>query len=125
MSVRRSTYGYCIAALVLACSDGGPCVPPPCPEFEAITLTVSSSGNPARPAGVVVVVGGSQQTVPCDVDGGPCHVRGGPGDYRLTISATGFTSQQRQVTVTGDGPGCGTCGHVDRQQIAVILQPAS
>jgi hypothetical protein len=127
MNPRRNIFAYCIAALAIACKDTGPCTPPPCPQFEAVTLMVSTPGTTSRPPGLAIAVNdGPLQTALCDTQDGVCHVFGGPGDYRLTISATGFTSQHVQVTVTGDGRiGCNTCGHVDRQQLTVVLQPAS
>ena len=66
---------------------------------------------------------GPSQTGMCDAQG-VCHVFGPPGEYRLTITAAGFNPRQLDVTVKGEAAGCNTCGHVDRQQLTVVLQPA-
>lgn len=121
------THCYSLAALaLLACKDNGPCVALPCPISEAVRLVVTTPGSTARPAGLAVAVGdGPLQAGLCDMQDAVCHVSGGPGDYRLAIAATGFATQQVRVTVTGEEAGCGTCGRVDRQDIAVVLQPVA
>jgi hypothetical protein len=60
----------------------------------------------------------------CDASG-TCRVFGAPATYHLTITATGFTPKVVDVTVAGTAAGCNTCGHVDRQQLSVVLQPGA
>jgi len=113
---------YCLAAvLLLACKQD--CVYYPCPQFEAVSVTVSAAGSSARPPDLAIAVGdGPPLTGACDAQG-VCHVLGPPGEYRLTITAAGFNPRQLDVTVAGEAAGCNTCGHVDRQQLTVVLQP--
>ena len=54
-----------------------------------------------------------------------CHVFGGPDEYVIRVSATGFVSQDVRVTVTGASSGCKTCGRVDTQYVSVVLAPAT
>lgn len=118
-----SRYRAVVGALVLlACKDNGPCSILPCPLFEAVTVTVSAANGQSVANLAIAVNDASPQASVCDKS--VCHVFGGPGQYRLSISAPGFSSGQTSVTVTGTPAGCGTCGQVDRQQIAVVLQPA-
>src|SRR5437762_11350023 len=109
--------------VLLACKGDASCVYYPCPLFEAVTITVSPASGASRTAGLAIGVGdGPLQAGACDAQW-LCHVYGGPGTYRLTLSAPGFRPQQPQVAVTGEAAGCNTCGHVDRQQLAVVPQP--
>jgi len=122
-STRWLGYRHCLAAvLLLACKQD--CVYYPCPEFEAVRVTVTAAGSSGPPPELAIAVGdGPSQTGMCDAQG-VCHVLGPPGEYRLTITAAGFNPRQLDVTVTGEAAGCNTCGHVDRQQLTVVLQPA-
>lgn len=107
--------------LALGCSTE-PCVHPPCPSFEAVEITVTSQGGGAL-SGLNVTSMGSP-TGFCDA-GSTCHVFGGPGDYALRVSATGFAAQDVNVTVPGEAGGCNSCGRVDTQRVSVVLSPAN
>jgi hypothetical protein len=124
-SAMTAVYGHCLPAVVLlACKGDASCIYYPCPLFEAVTVTVSAASGSGRTAGLAVAVGdGPPQTGACDPQTWVCHVFGAPGIYRLTLSAPGFSPQQVQVTVPGEQAGCNTCGRVDHQQLAVVLQP--
>jgi hypothetical protein len=101
------------------------CVYYPCPISEAITLSVSGAGASGAPPGLAIAVGTDvPQAGLCDA-AGVCHIFASPGAYRLTITANGFLPRVVGVTVTGEAAGCNTCGHVDRQQLSVVLQPAA
>jgi hypothetical protein len=121
--IRSTGYRLFLAAfLLVGCKTD--CVYYPCPLFEAITVTVSTAGTAAPPPALAIGVGDSTpQAGLCDTLG-VCHVLGSPGVYHLTITATGFDPRQVNVTVTGEAAGCNSCGHVDRQQLAIVLQPA-
>ena len=110
--------------LLVACGGEAPCLLYPCPQFEAITVTVAAaSGATSLPGLAVAVSGVMQGGGPCDPVGRTCHVPGGAGSYQLTISATGYAPATASVTITGEDAGCNSCGRVDRQHITVTLQP--
>jgi hypothetical protein len=106
--------------LSIGCSTE-PCTIPPCPPFEAVTITVTAPGGGTLPGLSVTSMG--QPVGYCDP--ATCHVFGGAGDYSLTVTATGFASQDVKVKVTGEAAGCGTCGRVDTQHLSVTLSQAS
>jgi hypothetical protein len=101
------------------------CVYYPCPSpGEAVTVAVVGAGDSWVPSGLAIAIGNAPpQAGPCDASD-VCHIFAYPGAYRLTITATGFVPRVVDVTVTGEAPGCNTCGHIDRQQLSVVLQPA-
>jgi hypothetical protein len=110
-------------ALLTGCGDAQ-CVYYPCPEFEAITLSVTNGTGAATLPGLTLTIAGAELgTAPCDSIARVCHVLGGAGNYQLTVSATGYAPATASVTITGEGAGCNTCGRVDRQELAVTLQP--
>lgn len=120
--VRFVGYQCCLMAILLVgCKTD--CVYYPCPISEAITLSVSRVGASGAPPGLAIAIG---TDVPkaglCDA-AGLCHIFGSPGAYRLTITASGFLPRVVDATVTGEAAGCNTCGHIDRQQLSVVLQP--
>ena len=118
------TISACTLLLLIACGGDAPCLLYPCPQFEAITVTVAAASGAASLPGLAVAVSGViQGGGPCDPVGRTCHVPGGAGSYQLTISATGYAPATAALTITGEDAGCNTCGHVDRQQITVTLQP--
>jgi hypothetical protein len=109
--------------LLFGCGGDAECVLYPCPEFEAVRVSVTASTAASTLPGLSIAIGGSQQSSgPCDPLTRVCHVFGGAGSYQLTVSATGYAPTTASVTVTGEGAGCNTCGRVDRQQLAVTLQ---
>jgi hypothetical protein len=120
--VRFGGYRCCVVAVLLVgCKTD--CVYYPCPIFEAITVAVSGSGSSGVPPGLAMGIGNSPpQAGMCDGTG-ICRVFGSPAAYHLTITATGFSPRVVDVTVTGVAAGCNTCGHVDRQQLSIVLQP--
>lgn len=110
--------------LIFGCGGDAQCVLYPCPQFEAITVSVTAGTGASTLPGLTIAIAGTQQSNgPCDALGRVCHVLGGAGSYQLTISATGYAPATASVTITGEGAGCNTCGRVDRQQIAITLQP--
>lgn len=125
-SLRLIEAGYrsCLTAILLVgCKTD--CVYYPCPDLEAVSVGVSVAGSQSPPPALVVTAGDNNlPSGVCDTLG-VCHVFGPPGAYHLTIAATGFTPKRVDVTVTGEAAGCNTCGHVDRQQVTIVLQPAS
>lgn len=129
MRMRRTTRTsrpmlVCPLLVLVACAGDAPCVVYPCPQFEAITVSVVSGTGAANLPGLAVAVSGAVQGGgPCDPLGRVCHVLGGAGRYQLSISATGYLPATASLTITGEDAGCNTCGHVDRQQITVTLQP--
>lgn len=119
---RRSTPATFV--LLFGCGGDAECLLYPCPQFEAITVSVTSgTGAPTLPGLTVAIAGAQQGSGPCDPLGRVCHVFGGAGSYQLTVSATGYVPATTSVTITGEGAGCNTCGRVDRQQVAITLQP--
>jgi len=122
--IRFAGYQCCLmVVLLVGCKTD--CVYYPCPISEAITLSVSGAGASGGPPGLAIAVGNeAPQAGLCDT-AGTCHIFASPGSFHLTITATGFLPRVVDVTVTGEAPGCNTCGHIDRQQLSVVLQPAS
>jgi hypothetical protein len=109
--------------LLLACGDDS-CVLLPCPEVEAVQITVATSQGTNPPPGLTAnLSSGPAAGISCNVS--VCHVFGGPGDYVIRVSATGFTSQDVKVKVTGEAAGCSTCGRVDTQHVSIVLAPTA
>jgi len=115
------------AALVAACSSD--CVYYPCPLPEAAEIVVTANGAPAGlPSLTLAISGAVATTTPCSLgaDGASfCHVMGGPGVYRASLSAPGYQTTSITFTVTGATAGCNTCGHVDRKLLSVVMQPSA
>jgi hypothetical protein len=64
-------------------------------------------------------------TIPCA--GGAtatCAVPGYPGTYTLDITAPGFRTERRTLTVNGSAPAACNCGVVDTAQLSVALVAA-
>ena len=122
--IRFASYRcFLMVALLAGCKTD--CVYYPCPSpGEAITVTVVGAGTSGLPPGLAIAIGNDTQAGLCDASD-VCHIFAYPGAYRLTITATGFVPRVVDVTVTGEAPGCNTCGHVDRQQLSVVLQPGA
>ena len=114
------------ASLVVACSSD--CVYYPCPLPEAAEISVTASNTAVGVPGLMLAISGTVVgTVPCQHGPGAasvCHILGGPGAYRAELSAPGYQVASIGFTVTGTAAGCNTCGHVDRQLLSVVLQPA-
>ena len=122
--IRFAGYQCCLmVVLLVGCKTD--CVYYPCPIAEAITLSVSGVGASGAPPGLAVAIGTEPpQAGLCDA-AGVCHIFASPGTYRLAITANGFVPRTLNVTVSGEAAGCNTCGHVDHQQVSVVLQPAA
>jgi hypothetical protein len=99
------------------------CVALPCamPVALTIALTSASSGGPVSNA-VVQFTGPFIGTAPCV---GSCIVPGYAGTYNLDISAPGFQTVQRTVTVTGSVPGPCDCGKANTVHLDVALVAGS
>ncbi len=121
----RFARSHCGLAVVLLVGCRSDCVHYPCPApTEAIALTVTGAGFSGAPPGLAVAIDNdAPQAGRCDA-AGVCHIFASPGAYRLTITANGFLPRIVDVTVTGETAGCNTCGHIDRQQLSAVLQPA-
>jgi hypothetical protein len=115
------------ASFLVACSSD--CIYYPCPEPEAAEISVTASTATAGIAGLTLTLSGAVVgTVPCQQGSGTasvCYVVGGPGAYQAELSAPGYQTVDIKFTVTGITAGCNTCGHVDRQLLSVVMQPAS
>ncbi len=112
---------------LLACSNAADCIYLPCAVPEAATVSVTAANAPdGIPGLVATVTGAASSSGPCQQ--APvtlCHIMGGPGTYQVQLSAPGYQSTQLSLTITGTEAGCNTCGHVDRQDVDVVLKPAS
>lgn len=128
-----------LASLIVAVSCGGggdsACIPiPGCLPTVAVSLSVTSAATHAPLNGVTVQVNGAEAP-PCS---GTCGIAGGAGKYVIAVSAPGFQSTERTVTVTEGtprvvdvtGPGgyegksCG-CSTVNQAKLDVVLVPIS
>ena len=116
-----------LPCLGLACSGDASCIYYPCPLPEAAEISVAANNAPAGIPGLTMAITGALVgTGPCTQGSGAmsvCHVLGGPGDYRVDLSAPGYQGVSLTFTVTGTAAGCNTCGHVDRQALSVVMQP--
>ena len=123
-SASRITYRVPVGTLLVAtffgCEEQA-CLTPPCPQPFAAQVTVRSAATSQRVVGVSVLVGDPAQSAPCS-EVATCTIVGGPGRYTFTVSAPGYETTSRTVTVTGSSPGCG-CGQVNTQNVDVLLVP--
>lgn len=122
-SARRRAYALlgCILPAVGCSSD---CLVYPCPLSLAIELTITTSDTRKPPAGLTVGFGNNASpSTSCD-SSGLCRLLGGVGTYQVVVGAPGYATQQIEVNVTGDSPGCNTCGHVDVQRRDITLTPS-
>lgn len=110
-----------VVAVVSACSSCVNC-DPLCalPTAIAITVTSSAAGGPVN--GVVVQAsGGLVGQGQCAGSPTTCFVLGGAGTYSLDISAPGFQTAKRTVTVTGSAPASCGCSGANTEHIDVAL----
>ena len=104
------------AAASFACSHE--CLALPCALPVAVVVSVTSGTPGAAVAGAVVrVTGAATTTLPCE---GLCRVPGTSGTYDLEVTAPGFATVRRSVTVQGTNPPCG-CPSVVTENVAVTL----
>lgn len=131
---RRRALGI-VLALAAGCRHTGECiVVPGCPPAEAAFITVTSSSTNALVSGVKIIVNSdTAHVVQCD---GQCFISGAGGKYVFDISAPGFASIKKTITVTDntkqldvygpkgfEGKSC-DCLFVNRQDLAITLDPA-
>jgi hypothetical protein len=121
----RATIGIASFALTLpVASCGGECQIPTCAvPFALRILVTAASGGPVQGVTVVAAgsVGGSAQ---CSVgtSATDCILPGPGGTYQLQISAPGFQTVLRTVTVRETTQEC-ACSHVETEQVYVTLIP--
>lgn len=125
--VRPSARLAALALAAVACRDAdAACFTPPCALPVAVEVTALAPGGATPP--ITIAVSGaasSASVVPCQVAAGTtCLVLGGAGTYELDVSAPGYRSEHRTVTVGGTTARCG-CGTVDTQRVTVPLTPAA
>ena len=121
---------FVAVALVAGCaSEAAVCVYPPCAIPEAGRIAVTATNAPIGVAGLTMIVSGAiSGSGPCTegTDGtSVCHINGVIGTYHVQLSAPGYQSTTLDFTATGTAAGCNTCGHVDLQERAVVLQPTT
>jgi hypothetical protein len=112
-----------VAIMVAVLSTSGGCVKcdPLCVLPTAITITVTSSAAAGPVNGVVVQANGSVGPTQCAGSPTTCLVLGSAGTYSLDISAPGFQTAKRTVTVTGSPAAACGCGGADTEHIDVAL----
>jgi hypothetical protein len=94
------------------------CLALPCPLPLALAINVSGGTAGAPVDGAVVRVSGAAvTTIPCST---VCRVPGTAGTYNLEVTAPGFETAQRTVTVQGTTPPCG-CPTVVAETVAIVL----
>ncbi len=121
VDLRRTRVYLVLGAALLGCK--GDCVTYPCPFTFGAELTVTAAGTDRPPADIAIgYVHGQGPDFQCDASG-VCRSGMGVGTYQLVVSAPGYVAQQIEVNVTGAGPGCNTCGHVDTQRRTIVLTP--
>jgi hypothetical protein len=118
-----------LGLLASACGMDGAernCIPPPCPIPLAITVDVTSSAGGAVAGTVLRLTGRATGTAPCETGASTttCRVPGDPGTYDLELSAPGFETARRSVTVSGTTPDCG-CTTIVPVHLDVVLAPTS
>ena len=123
----RSWRSLVLVAVAAACS-GDACVYYPCPAPLAAEISVTAPNAPAGVPGLTMAISGAEiGSGPCNQGTGGasvCDVFGGPGTYSVELAAPGYQTATVKFTATGSAAGCNTCGHVDRQLLSVVMQPA-
>ena len=104
-------------------SCGGECQIPPCPPPFAMHIWVTASGGPVQGTTVLVsgTVGGMAQCL-VGASATECIFPGPGGTYQLEISAPGFQTVLKSVTVRETSQEC-ACSHVETQTVSVTLAP--
>ncbi|MDB4888971.1 MAG: hypothetical protein JWL61_826 [Gemmatimonadetes bacterium] len=113
-----------VGALALGSCYGVDCVTLPCPLPLALTVTVTNAASgSAVPTAVLSLGGQATSTIPCSGSPSVCTVQGYRGTYTVTISAAGFQSATRAITVGGtDSEEC-HCATVETGHLNVALVP--
>jgi len=118
-------------ALVAGCRGGACVVTPGCPPQVAAQITVTAAGTNAALHDFTVTINGNTATaLRCD---GVCLIPGGAGKYVFDVSAPGYSSAQRTITVSShtrnasvygpngfEGKEC-DCEIVDLQLLSISL----
>lgn len=114
----------CLAMAVPSCVGQEECLHLPCPIPLALTIDVTTSAGGPVPEAVAQVSGAASATVPCTGGNGgtTCRMLGYAGTYRVEVSAPGFETTVRTVTVGGITPECG-CPTTFTQHLEVVLAP--
>jgi metal-sulfur cluster biosynthetic enzyme len=84
-------------------------------------VVTATAGGPV--AGVIVQVSGAATgTASCSMGttASTCYLPGVAGTYNLEVTASGFQTTQRTVTVEGTSPECG-CPTVLTQHLDIVL----
>src|SRR4051794_38694007 len=114
-----------VALGVSACGHEA-CLALPCPLPLAFEIAVTDSSSPGPLSGVTMALSGAVTGGgPCNQasSGATCFVLGYAGTYEIDVSAPGYRSAHRQVTVTGTSPACG-CASTDPQRLTLTLARA-
>lgn len=113
----------CVSAPAFtSCGDDCPGVAT-CAIQTAITVTITNAVMDGPVPDVTTATSGAQvYSTQCSADAraAGCTVFGDPGVYTLVVSAPGFSSAQRTVTVMGTAGQCG-CVRVRAEQVALSL----
>ena len=117
-----------LLVLAAACTHTEePCPTLPCPQPLAfqITLTGSPAGTPLTTASYRVLPSGSP--VPCaqGLSANTCIMSGGPGTYRIEISAMFYTTVERTIVVPAKASARCACQSVDTQILTIAMSPTS
>jgi hypothetical protein len=127
MTTRTLALAVCAAALAeTSCGDECPGIAS-CTVQPAIRITITNPllGGPV-PNVTVAASGGPIYSTQCSADATAtvCIVLGEPGVFTLTVSAPGFQSAHRTMTVKGTTGQCG-CVVATVEQAAVSLVPTT
>jgi hypothetical protein len=109
-----------LSTALVACD--GPCLNLPCAPTFAIALTVKNGEGQFVTGASVQFTGPQQGTQPC---AGSCYLDGGAGTYQLTVSAAGFQTVARSVTVVGALAKRCSCPSVTTQTVNITMVAAA
>ena len=115
-----------VAVLTLSACIQTDCVTLPCVAPRAVTVIVSNSVSGGTvPDAVVQITGQASSTASCSGTPTTCNISGPAGTYTVTVTAFGFQSATRMVTVAGVEltDEC-HCPAVETAQISVVLVPS-
>ncbi len=115
-----------VGVLALSACYSADCVTMPCllPMALTVTVTNAASGG-AVPTAVIQLGGQSTSSITCSSSPTVCVVPGYRGTYSVTVSAPGFQSATRTITVAGPDVEECHCATVDTEHVNVALVPNS